>query len=91
MDILAEKSVTSILLEGGASLMGSMLRERLVDKYYIFEAPKILGGDDGIPMVAGKGPRKMDQSLALKNVRVRRFGEDIQIVGYPDYPTEVVE
>jgi diaminohydroxyphosphoribosylaminopyrimidine deaminase/5-amino-6-(5-phosphoribosylamino)uracil reductase len=85
MGILAEKSVTSILLEGGSSVTGSMLRERLVDKYYIFEALKILGGGDGIPMVAGNGPKKMDQSLILKNVQVRRFGEDILVVGYPDY------
>jgi len=85
MDILAEKSITSILLEGGSSLTGSMLRQRLVDKYYVFEAPRILGGDDGIPMVAGEGAKRMDQSLALKNVRVRRFGEDILVIGYPDY------
>ena len=85
MDILAEKSVISILVEGGSSLTGSMLRERLIDKYYVFEAPKILGGGDGIPMVAGDGPKKMDQCLVLKNVQVRRFGEDILIVGYPDY------
>jgi len=62
-----------------------MLREKLVDKYYIFEAPKILGGGDGIPMVAGNGPEKMDQSLGLKNVQIRRFGEDILVAGYPDY------
>ncbi len=85
MDILSKKSVTSLLVEGGSSVMGALLRERLVDKYYIFEAPKILGGDDGIPMVAGKGPKKMDQSLILKNVQVKRFGEDILVVGYPDY------
>ncbi len=85
MDILAEKSVTSILVEGGSHVMGSMLRERLIDKYYIFKALKILGGDDGIPMVAGEGPKKMDQSLVLNNVQVRRFGEDILVAGYPDY------
>jgi diaminohydroxyphosphoribosylaminopyrimidine deaminase/5-amino-6-(5-phosphoribosylamino)uracil reductase len=85
MDILAEKSVTSILLEGGSSVTGSMLRQRLIDKYYIFEAPKILGGGDGIPMVAGAGPKKMDQSLILKDIQVRRFGEDILVIGYPDY------
>lgn len=85
MDILAEKSVIRILVEGGASLMGAMLRERLIDKYYVFEAPKILGADNGIPMVAGEGPKQMDQCLTLKNVQVRRFGEDILVVGYPDY------
>ena len=85
MDILAERKVTSILVEGGASLIGSMLRERLIDKFLIFEAPKILGGDDGVPMAAGPGPKKMDQCVVLKDIQIRRFGEDILIVGYPDY------
>ncbi len=85
MGIMAEKSVTSILLEGGGTLAGSMLTERLIDKYYVFNAPKILGGGDGIPMVAGTGPKKMDQSLSLKDIRVRRFGDDVLIMGYPEY------
>ena len=85
MDRLAEMSVTSLLVEGGASITGSMLRERLIDKFFIFKAPKILGGDDGVPMAAGPGPKKMDQCLTLKDIQVRRFGEDILIAGYSDY------
>lgn len=85
MDILAEKSVSSILLEGGATLAGAMLRKKLVDKYHVFTAPKILGGGDGIPMVAGVGPKKMDHSVLLKDVQFRRFGNDIMVTGYPEY------
>jgi diaminohydroxyphosphoribosylaminopyrimidine deaminase/5-amino-6-(5-phosphoribosylamino)uracil reductase len=85
MDILVKKSVSSVLLEGGATLAGAMLREKLIDKCYIFTAPKILGGDDGIPMFAGAGPKEMDQSLPLKDIKVRRFGDDSMVVGYPDY------
>ena len=86
--ILFEKSISSILLEGGATLSGAMVREKLVDKYYIFNAPKILGGDDGIPMLAGTGPTMMDQSMELKDVHVRRFENDTLIWGYPDYSKE---
>ncbi len=85
LSILGKKSVTSLLVEGGASIIGSMLRGRLVDKLFIFKAPKILGGDDGVPMARGRGPEKIDQCLALKDIKVRRFGEDILIVGYPNY------
>ena len=85
MDILAGESTSSILLEGGATLSGAMVREKLVDKYYVFNAPKILGGDDGIPMLAGTGPTRMDQCLELKDVHVRRFENDTLIWGYPDY------
>jgi diaminohydroxyphosphoribosylaminopyrimidine deaminase/5-amino-6-(5-phosphoribosylamino)uracil reductase len=85
MDILGTMSVTSLLVEGGASIIGSMLRERLIDKFFIFKSTKILGGDDGIPMAAGPGPKRIDQCLALKDIQTRRFGNDIMIVGYPDY------
>ncbi|MBP1741814.1 MAG: riboflavin biosynthesis protein RibD, partial [Deltaproteobacteria bacterium] len=81
-----KRSITSVLLEGGATLMGAMIREKLVDKFCIFKAPKILGGSDGTPMALGKGPSKMNESIPLKDVRIRRFGEDLLITGYPDYP-----
>lgn len=81
---LGRMSITSIMAEGGATLMGSMIREGLVDKFYIFQAPKLLGGDDGVPMVSGPGPERMDQCLNLKDLRVRRFGNDILVRGYPD-------
>ena len=82
---LAERSVTSVLVEGGSRLAGSLLRERLVDKVLVFLAPKLLGGGDGFPMAAGPGPGSMDDCLRLRDVRTRRFGEDVLIEGYPDY------
>ena len=85
MGILGGMSVTSLLVEGGASIIGSMIRERLIDKFYIFKAPKILGGEDGVPMADGPGVKKMDDCLVLKDIHIRRFGDDILVVGYPDY------
>ncbi len=85
MDMLGRRSIASVLLEGGATLMGAMIRERLVDKFCIFKAPKILGGSDGRPMALGKGPSKMDGSIPLKDIRIKRFGEDLLITGYPEY------
>jgi diaminohydroxyphosphoribosylaminopyrimidine deaminase / 5-amino-6-(5-phosphoribosylamino)uracil reductase len=82
---LGEVPVTSVLLEGGSTLMGAMIRQRVVDKFYIFKAPKILGGGDGIPMASGPGPLNMDSSIRLKDIRIRRFGEDVLFVGYPEY------
>ncbi|MCP4666822.1 MAG: bifunctional diaminohydroxyphosphoribosylaminopyrimidine deaminase/5-amino-6-(5-phosphoribosylamino)uracil reductase RibD, partial [Deltaproteobacteria bacterium] len=85
MGILGSRGITSLLVEGGASVIGSILRERLADKFYIFKAPRILGGDDGVPMAAGQGPTRMDQCLGLKDLRTRRYGDDILFIGYPDY------
>jgi diaminohydroxyphosphoribosylaminopyrimidine deaminase/5-amino-6-(5-phosphoribosylamino)uracil reductase len=85
MVILGKKSITSILFEGGAGLMGSIIRERLVDKFLIFKAPKLLGGNDGVPMATGKGPVHMGESFSLRDMYVKKYGEDILITGYPDY------
>ncbi len=82
LDLLGGMEMTSVLVEGGAGIMGSMIRDRLIDKFYIFKAPKVLGGQDGMPMASGSGPRKMDDALRLKDVKVRRFGDDVLIEGY---------
>ena len=83
MEKLGEMSITSVLVEGGSMILGAMLRSQLIDKFYVFIAPKILGGGDGIPMVAGRGPKTMEESLRLQNIKVRRFGDDVLISGYP--------
>ena len=81
---LGKMSMTSVLVEGGAGIVGSMIRDRLVDKFYIFLAPKLLGGGDGLPMASGPGPRFMDKCLNLKEIKVRRFDGDVLIEGYPE-------
>jgi diaminohydroxyphosphoribosylaminopyrimidine deaminase/5-amino-6-(5-phosphoribosylamino)uracil reductase len=85
LEQLGKMSVMSVLVEGGAALTGSMIRGRLIDKFYLFKAPRLLGGDDGIPMAVGPGPEKMEDSMVLKEIRVRRFGDDTLIRGYPSY------
>jgi diaminohydroxyphosphoribosylaminopyrimidine deaminase / 5-amino-6-(5-phosphoribosylamino)uracil reductase len=85
MHRLGEKCITSVLLEGGSTVMGSMIRERLVDKFYVFKAPRLLGGDDGIPMARGAGVKGMEESIGLRDLEIRRFGEDVLFAGYPCY------
>jgi diaminohydroxyphosphoribosylaminopyrimidine deaminase / 5-amino-6-(5-phosphoribosylamino)uracil reductase len=85
LEILGKRMITSVLVEGGAGIIGSLLREGLVDKFYIFKAPKLLGGGDGKPMAEGAGPQMMQQCISLRDLRVKRFAEDILVTGYPDY------
>ena len=82
LDLLGGMDMTSILVEGGSAIMGSLINEGLIDKFYIFKAPKILGGHDGMPMASGSGPQKMDAALRLNDIKVRRFGDDVLIEGY---------
>jgi len=83
LDKLAEMSIGSVLVEGGGTIFGSIIREGLVDKFYIFLAPKILGGDNGIPFTRGPGCDIVKDCFTLKVLTVRRFNDDIMIEAYP--------
>ena len=83
LDELAKMSISSVLVEGGATIFGSMIRQGLVDKFYIFLAPKILGGDNGVPFARGPGCDIIKNCLPLNILMVRRFDDDIMIEAYP--------
>jgi diaminohydroxyphosphoribosylaminopyrimidine deaminase/5-amino-6-(5-phosphoribosylamino)uracil reductase len=82
MDQLGAMGITSLLIEGGSRVLASAFKAGIVDKVYFFYAPKILGGDDGIPICSGPGPNRMQQSIRVKKINVRRFGDDVMIEGY---------
>jgi len=82
MDRLGEQNITSLLIEGGSRVMGSAIRSAIADKIYFFYAPKILGGDDGIPVCSGPGPERMAGSVPIEDITVKRFDEDVLITGY---------
>lgn len=79
---LGALGLTSLLIEGGSRVIASALAAGIADKIIFFYAPKILGGDDGVPICQGPGPALMDQSIPVKDVQVRRFGDDIMVEGY---------
>jgi diaminohydroxyphosphoribosylaminopyrimidine deaminase/5-amino-6-(5-phosphoribosylamino)uracil reductase len=80
---LAAMPITSVLVEGGAGIFDSVIRERLVDKFFIFLAPKLLCGDDGVPFIRGSGVGRIEDCLAVRVARVRRLDDDIMIEAYP--------
>lgn len=82
MDRLGFLELTSLLIEGGSRVLASALSAGIVDKVMFFFAPKILGGDDGIPICKGQGADLMRNCIPLKDILVRRFGDDIMIQGY---------
>jgi diaminohydroxyphosphoribosylaminopyrimidine deaminase/5-amino-6-(5-phosphoribosylamino)uracil reductase len=81
VDCLGQRGITSMLIEGGAQVAASAIREDIVDKVLFFYAPKLLGGE-GVPMFAGRGPELMAHSVPLRDVEVTRVGDDILICGY---------
>jgi diaminohydroxyphosphoribosylaminopyrimidine deaminase/5-amino-6-(5-phosphoribosylamino)uracil reductase len=80
---LAKKGIAYGLVEGGAKTIGAFIRQRCVDEFFIFKAPKLLGGSDGIPMAYGKGAEKIDKAIELHKLKIRRFQDNLLIQGYP--------
>ena len=82
MKKLGEKEITSILVEAGSSMNAHALEEEIVDKVMVFIAPKIIGGKESFPAVGGKSFRKLEEAYRLKDIKMRRIGEDFLIEGY---------
>lgn len=82
MKRLGKMGITSLLVEGGGSVLASALRDGIADKVLFFYAPKILGGDDGVPICRGPGAALISDAVALEHIRVRRFDDDVMIEGY---------
>ncbi len=77
---LARRGVTSVMIEGGASLAASAIKAKLVDRVKIFYAPKLLGSD-ALPMIGALKIAKLKSAPEIKEMKVRRIGEDILIEG----------
>ena len=84
LDILGQQNICSILVEGGATLNGSFVAKKLVDKVYFFIAPKIIGGKEAKTPVAGTGILNLQEALSLKDIQIEKLEEDILIIGRVD-------
>jgi diaminohydroxyphosphoribosylaminopyrimidine deaminase/5-amino-6-(5-phosphoribosylamino)uracil reductase len=82
MKKLGAMEITSLLIEGGGTVLGAAFASGIVDKVCFFYAPKILGGDDGVPICRGAGPESMEQSVPVHDLSVFRFDADVMLQGY---------
>src|SRR5262249_16999485 len=56
---LGRREITSVFLEAGAELNGAVLEAGVVDKVFLYYAPKLLHGGDALPMAGGAGLRSL--------------------------------
>lgn len=75
---LGEREITSVILEGGARLISSALRENLVDKMIFFIAPKVIGGDSSLNFIDDK-----EISFDFNFEKCRLIGGDLLVEIYP--------
>jgi diaminohydroxyphosphoribosylaminopyrimidine deaminase/5-amino-6-(5-phosphoribosylamino)uracil reductase len=88
LSALAERSILSVLLEGGSHINGAFLQQNLVDKVVLFSSSITLG-DQAVPFATGiASPSELESSL--HRIARTAFGADTCVTGYlrDPWPTE---
>ncbi len=80
---LGARAVTSLLVEGGAGVLGAFVEARLVDKYLVFAAPLVIGGHDAPGPVDGRDLELLSNAPRLTLDAVERIGDDVLLTCYP--------
>ena len=76
------QGITSILVEGGATLFSSFLQQGLWDKLTLFTAFLLLGG--GRSTFDGLGRLRIDEANVIQFPTARRVGNGLMVQGYRD-------
>lgn len=79
MKAVGEEGITSLLVEGGASLGSALLREDLVDQLELFIAPMLLGG--GTRSVQALGIHRMEEIRSFRSFEWTHSGKDMRLTG----------
>ena len=79
LDELGRRGVLQAMVEGGATVAGEFHRAGLVDRYVLYLAPVLFGGDDARPVFAGAGAPTIDDVWRGELRSVRQVGDDLRL------------
>ncbi len=82
LEHLGALEITSLIIEGGTLVNWAALVAGVVDKVFLYYAPKILAGTGSVPFAGGRGFRRMSEAAHVKRITLHRFGEDFAVEGY---------
>lgn len=84
MEILAEREITSVLVEGGGEINAAAIAAGVVDKMMCFIAPKLIGGRDAPGPIGGEGISSLSDVPRLQRVSITPISDsdDFLIEGY---------
>lgn len=80
LDYLGELGDVQVMVEGGSRVAHAFHHQRLVDRYVLYVAPALMGGDDGVPVMSGPGAASMTGLWRGELLEVTRLGEDVKFV-----------
>ena len=78
---MAKRGIDSILIEGGGTFHGTVLKSGLVDRIYCYMAPKLIGGKEAKSPVEGDGFSLMKEAVEIDDTEIIKVGRDICITG----------
>ncbi len=76
---LGADGVVSVLVEGGAEVAAQFHRAGVVNRYVMYFAPALMGGDDGRAIFAGLGSSTISDVFRGTLDRVQQLGNDVRI------------
>jgi diaminohydroxyphosphoribosylaminopyrimidine deaminase/5-amino-6-(5-phosphoribosylamino)uracil reductase len=79
LDDLGRRGVLSVLVEGGGTVAHDFHQAGVVDRYVVYLAPALMGGDDGAPLLRGPGAATIDDVWRGRIVDVTRLGDDLRV------------
>jgi diaminohydroxyphosphoribosylaminopyrimidine deaminase/5-amino-6-(5-phosphoribosylamino)uracil reductase len=79
LDDLGERGVLQLLVEGGATVAGAFHRRGLVDRYVLYLAPALFGGDDAPGLFTGAGAGTMADVRRGRITGVTHLGDDLRV------------
>jgi diaminohydroxyphosphoribosylaminopyrimidine deaminase/5-amino-6-(5-phosphoribosylamino)uracil reductase len=77
--LAAEMDVSTVLVEAGPGLVGSMLEDDLIDQAVVYLAPMLLGDELAKSAAAGRVAQHLSMARRFDLGRVRRVGDDLEI------------
>lgn len=81
VETLAQRGLTSLLVEGGSEIHGAFKDADMADRVYAFIAPKVLGGRNSFTAVGGIGSPLIETAWQLHDVECEKLGDDFMITG----------
>ena len=78
---LAQRGITSVLVEGGSAVHGAFKDAGFADRVCAFIAPKLVGGSQGFTPMGGVGSDYIADGWQLDEIEYKILGQDFLITG----------
>jgi len=79
LEQLAQRGCQQLLVEGGAKVIGSFIKENLADEIVVYIAAKLLGGGRAVNI--SESMAETTEGLELHNIEARQISTDVRLSG----------